>query len=313
MASIAYVTDQNMIEFHRLNGNKNMNFWRPSASKKMVDFKAGDFLFFLAKGTQRGRRKEKGIIGYGKFVKSNLLSFNQTWKRYETLNGYPSKECLFEAIVKVTKDKQMPKQLSCLELEDIVFFQAPIYLSELGMKISNNIESYIYLDKEDMLITNKILAKAQIIGVDAWTQMFEEKKDKPFNNDALWSAISNISEKINYSIYSVYESKRINRYANGLIKQCEEAAFLPNNKSDFLQWENQKAIVWIPCIVNFSDYKIKLQYLIGHYMSYKAYISQLQDFDQDTLSLWIVFNQDIDDDTKLMMEQFAISYKITKE
>ncbi|MEF9920381.1 MAG: hypothetical protein RR945_04915 [Erysipelotrichaceae bacterium] len=313
MASIAYVTDQNMIEFHRLNGNKKMNFWRPSASKKMVDFNNGDFLFFLAKGTQRGRKKEKGIIGYGKFTKVSMLSFNQMWKRYETLNGYATKEYLYEAIVKVTKDKQMPKQLSCLELEDIVFFQAPIYLSELGMKISNSIESYIYLDREDMLITNKILAKAQTIGVDAWTQMFESKANNTFTNDALWSAISNISEKINQFPYTAYEYKRINRFANQLVGDNEMRAFLANNRSDFLEWNNGTITINIPCIVNVSDYKTKLQYLIGHYMSYVAYISQMQENDKKAISLCIVFNQEIDDYSKTMIENLKINYEIIGE
>ena len=69
MASIAYVTDRNMIEYHRINGNRTINFWKPSSQKKMNDFKVGDYLFFLAKGTEKGITREKGIIGYGKLEK----------------------------------------------------------------------------------------------------------------------------------------------------------------------------------------------------------------------------------------------------
>jgi hypothetical protein len=65
MSSIAYITDKNMIEFHRLNGNSTINFWRPSIGKRFTDFHPGDLLFFLAKGTERGSTKEKGLIGYG--------------------------------------------------------------------------------------------------------------------------------------------------------------------------------------------------------------------------------------------------------
>lgn len=122
MASIAYVTDQQMIEFHRLNGNSEINFWRPSSStKKFADFHEGDFLFFLAKGTERGRKREKGIVGYGIYHKSTQMKFEQMWRKYKTLNGYPSKKTLYEAIVKVSKTKKMPEILNCLELKQVVF------------------------------------------------------------------------------------------------------------------------------------------------------------------------------------------------
>lgn len=51
MASIVHVTDKDMIEFHRLNGNDSFNFWRAGSKMKFTDFKVGDTLFFLAKGS----------------------------------------------------------------------------------------------------------------------------------------------------------------------------------------------------------------------------------------------------------------------
>ena len=48
MASIVHVTDKDMIEFHRLNGNDSFNFWRAGSKMKFTDFKVGDTLFFLA-------------------------------------------------------------------------------------------------------------------------------------------------------------------------------------------------------------------------------------------------------------------------
>ena len=53
MSSIAYITDHQMIEYHRLNGNRIINFWKPSTMKKISDFNPGDYLFFLAKGTEK--------------------------------------------------------------------------------------------------------------------------------------------------------------------------------------------------------------------------------------------------------------------
>lgn len=60
-------------------------------------------LFFLAKGTEKGKNKEKGLIGYGRLQKSYTLTFSQMWNRYDTKNGYPDKDSLEEAIRKVTK------------------------------------------------------------------------------------------------------------------------------------------------------------------------------------------------------------------
>ena len=59
MASIAYITDKKMIEYHRLNGNHSINFWKPSNTKKISDFHNGDLLFFLAKGTEKGKNKDR--------------------------------------------------------------------------------------------------------------------------------------------------------------------------------------------------------------------------------------------------------------
>ena len=55
MGSIAYITDKNMMEYHRLHGNSVINFWKPSI-KSITDFKKGDMLFFLTKGTEKKGR-----------------------------------------------------------------------------------------------------------------------------------------------------------------------------------------------------------------------------------------------------------------
>lgn len=49
MGSIAYVADEEMIEYHRLCGNKEINFWRLSSQKNFTNFHSGDLLFFYTK------------------------------------------------------------------------------------------------------------------------------------------------------------------------------------------------------------------------------------------------------------------------
>lgn len=131
MGSIAYITDKNMMEYHRLHGNSVINFWKPSI-KSITDFKKGDMLFFLTKGTERGKKREKGILGYGHLRKQQNMGFTQMWNVYKTLSGYPDKESLKQAICKITKQEEVPELLSCMELENVIYFQYPIYLSEIG-------------------------------------------------------------------------------------------------------------------------------------------------------------------------------------
>lgn len=187
MSSIAYVTDKHMIEFHRLNGNRSINFWRPSSSKRFTDFHPGDLLFFLAKGTERGPLKEKGLIGYGRFEQAFSMSFKQMWKHFGTLNGYPTEKALKEAILKVSKEKSLAHAFSCLKLSDIVFFQSPVYLSEVGIPLSANLESYLYLDKDDLQATAKILSAAQTVGIDSWMSVANDlaPSDQVFTEDLI--------------------------------------------------------------------------------------------------------------------------------
>ncbi len=72
MGSIAYITDKNMMEYHRLHGNSVINFWKPSI-KSITDFKKGDMLFFLTKGTERGKKEKR------EYLDMVIFESNKTW------------------------------------------------------------------------------------------------------------------------------------------------------------------------------------------------------------------------------------------
>ena len=63
MSSIAYITNHEMIEYHRSHGSSEIVFWRFSGQRKFQNFNHGDYLFFLTKGTEKGKQKEKGAGG----------------------------------------------------------------------------------------------------------------------------------------------------------------------------------------------------------------------------------------------------------
>ena len=124
MSSIAYVTDESMLEYHRLCRNRAILFWRLSSKRKFTDFRKGDLLFFFAR-PRTGRKK--GLIGYAHFDSIVRLSLKQMWSQYGQFTGYDEESLLREAIEKASKGGTIPRQISCLYLTDVVFFLSPIY------------------------------------------------------------------------------------------------------------------------------------------------------------------------------------------
>lgn len=186
MASIAYISDEKMIEFHRLHGHDEINFWRLS-TRQFSDFKTNDFLFFLVKT----HKKEKGIAGFGKLARIENLSLNQMWNRYDTKNGYASKEELKKVIESANKQESFPRKLNCLYLEQVVFFEAPLFLSEFGFDLHYNLESFTYIDQDDD-VTSKILASASTIGIDLWTMSTTKHQSFDFEHEILVHQLSNL-------------------------------------------------------------------------------------------------------------------------
>lgn len=308
MAAIAYITDKNMIDFHRLNGNHTINFWKPSTSKKISNLKQGDLLFFLAKGTERGKQKEKGLMGYGKFQKSYTMSFQAMWSKYEIQNGYATRDGLEEAICKVTKNHRLPNMLNCLQLEEVVFFQYPIYLSEIGMQVSNKLESYLYIDKEDLYNTDKILKIANQFGVDVWSKVFEQEHTHDFKKDAQIQIIHNIYEVIKSNYYSTYEEARLAHFIQDYQKHHTNTQAIRNSKTEFIEIREDRLWICLPCLINTSEIQKKLQYIIGHYMLYSSYIKN-SGYEKE-IQPFIIFDKEIDEELKRHLHNLQINYQV---
>ena len=153
MASIAYITDGKLLDNHRLNQNKTMNFWRLSTNTNFSEFGIGGLVFFLSKNKEHlSSKKEKGIVGFGRLVNIYVASPKTMWNKFNKSNGYNTYDEFLDAISRVNKNHEVPKKLSSLYLENVCFFQAPIYLSELGIQISKNVESYVYIKPDEAVI-----------------------------------------------------------------------------------------------------------------------------------------------------------------
>lgn len=308
MASIAYITDQKMIEFHRLNGNHEINFWKPSALKRMVDFDKGDFLFFLAKGTERGKDREKGIVGYGRLHTMSEMNLDQMWNRYKRKNGFEDKEQLIEAIRRITKNHQLPDKVSCMELQNVVFFQHPIYLSEIGVHISNKIESFFYLDKGHFDTTSKILKLANEIGVDLWSVIqSEETITTDFTKDALIQIAENITDKLESYPYSTYETQRIHRYIEKLRKEDSSIQLMGRSKTSYHKIVDKNLTIYVVCMVNTLDFMKKFQFMIGYVKVYEGYIRRSEG--KNRIKVVLIFNRQVSQELKEVLDQIGILYE----
>ncbi len=260
MSSIAYLSDENMLEFHRTKGNQSMNFWRISI-KNFERFAVGDLLFFVDKRHLHPETKEKGIIGYGRVSSIRTMSVNRTWKQYETLNGYPNYERFKESILNLRSDLELPKQIQSIHLEEVVFSKAPIYLSELNFDLPKQLESFIYLEQEGNDLSSNILRKIESLGVDNWFTMMTSK-DIDIQATLVEQKLRNIINKVNVN-WTQTQEKTIKQAnlgicINMMAYQLSETGvdiYLPVSsiKNQFYEMLGIKAFI----NANFDDYKIK--------------------------------------------------------
>ncbi|MBQ9425091.1 MAG: hypothetical protein IJU42_04010 [Erysipelotrichaceae bacterium] len=267
MSAIAYITDSKMLELHRLNNHRTINFWRPSGNINFTEFGEGDLLFFLSKDKEHRKGKEKGIVGFGRMVSFSVTSVKTMWERYGIYNGYRDLDEFKEAILRVTKDRKLPNKIAGFYLEDVTFFQ-PVYLSECGMKISSNVESYIYLKPEEVVVRLLDLAK--------------ESKD-------LWSDLNNNEiidrEKLLYVLGAAHkligdipDSEKGYKRATRILKQFKESnegyEFIRDSRSELYRiGKNSLDIVF------YYDKQTDERLLIGQAQLYRYHLSSLNKSD----------------------------------
>lgn len=270
MSAIAYITDSRMLQMHRLNNHKTMNFWRLSNNINFSNFTIGDLVFFLSKDKEHKNKNEKGIVGFGRLKDISLGSVKSMWDKYGILNGYNTLEEFKEAILKVAKDKKMPRKISSFYLENVTFFQ-PIYLSECGVKISNNVESYIYIKPEEVTLKLLQLAKHS---TDLWTNLGNEEA---INQEELLYSLYTSHNKIN----DIFINKTIyNRSYRQLKKYLETNSsyeFIQNSKNELFRIKDKL----IEILFYYDEKNIDPKLILGQADLYKYYITNYYGNDVD--------------------------------
>lgn len=264
MSSIAYVTDQQMIEYHRLCGNSDVNFWRLSSRAGFSDFRRGDLLFFYAYGHTR---RKKGFVGYAHYEGSTRLSLDEMWKRYGTRNGYATKKRLKEAIELAARDGEVPEMMNCLHLSDCVYFSSPVYPQDVGLTINEKLESYTYLDKKDPSVTVRILRMAEDIGIDNWSASQNFEPDTIFLLDEVRQVLNLIARGAGKDTHTPSEKRRIRKLIRPLLEEGYEV--IRGSEYDLFRVNGETVTVALPFAAQNNDRAEQIQYILGRMTFYR--------------------------------------------
>lgn len=272
MSSIAYVTDEKMLEYHRLCRNKDILFWRLSSRKKFTDFRKGDLLFFFARAPHSRR---KGLIGYAHFDSVRRLSLNKMWDQFQTATGYDSRELLAEAISRAAKEGTIPRQMSCLYLTDVVFFVSPIFPEEVGIEIPVKLESYCYLDRNNPQITVDILNLAEERGIDLWSAADNTAPEVIFEKDEIRHKFAVMNKEIGREAGSEKERAQGSRLARRKMEE-EGWEMIRGSRTDCLKVDEDVIRIALPYVVQANDRDLRIRELFGRMTLYRLMAEKYQ-------------------------------------
>jgi hypothetical protein len=282
MSAIAYITDSKMLELHRLNNHKAINFWRPSANTAFSDFREGDLLFFLSKDKEHKKKNEKGIVGFGRLQSISIASPKLMWDRYGIDNGYASYDEFKEAIEKVSKDRKLPRKISAFYLQNVTFFQ-PVYLSECGMKVSDKLESYVYLKDEETV--RKLLDLSASYN-DLWSDLSDNKNsiEEEKKRYALYCAHNRIKD-INLDEKWYRRSQRVMKKFTEVNKEFK---FINGSLNELFRFTGNNLL-----IVLYNDKYLDPKLLIGQSVLYRRYLKQYYDKELNVRFMTVDGNEEI--------------------
>lgn len=146
MSGYIGVTDNNWAEYIKENKIKRVNFWSKKTVFKVLN--KGDYFFFLKKNSKK-EKGERKLYGYGIFEKFEVLNYKEAWNKYRTGNGCINEESFKEKIQKMYEINNAAL-IGCSILKDVIFFDEPLYLSNLKIEFSNSIVSGKRINEEEL-------------------------------------------------------------------------------------------------------------------------------------------------------------------
>ena len=211
------------------------------------------------------------------------------------LNGYQDQKSFKDAILRVAKAKTLPASISSLILKDIVFFQAPVYLSEFGMRISNNLESFIYLDKDDPEMTVKILMKANDIGVDAWANaMSRSSRSSSVFDDDLARHILQLHLQNLGALSTEKETRKQTRILNEVLKSRDGLQWLDVRKQELISFVDDGIDLYFSIDCNKNQIMERVVYSFGKFSLIRKLADEIPNFDQK-ISFKLLIDHEVPD------------------
>ena len=70
----------------------------------------------------------------------------------------------------IENDHRLPNQIQTIKLVNVIFFQQPVFLSEIEVPLSDRLESFTYIEDEGKDLSYQLFPIIKKIGVDSWMQ-----------------------------------------------------------------------------------------------------------------------------------------------
>jgi hypothetical protein len=188
------------------------------------------------------------------------------WKLYGNLNGFDTMRDLEEAIKRASRDHEVPERMSCLLLSDAVFFSEPVFPQEAKVPVSEKLESYMYLDRNDPEATLRILRIAREKGLDPWASSQSEEPENVFELDETREILANIARDLGEEAWNREEMKR----ARALAAAAVGYEKIRGSLTDLFLLKDGILTIAFPYVSNSLREAASLRAMLGKMMYYRV-------------------------------------------
>ncbi|WP_308683400.1 hypothetical protein [Stomatobaculum longum] len=127
-------------------------FWRKKASFKALQ--KGEIFYFLNRKNVEGKRF---VVGRGKYCDWHIMPAKKAWAEYGGTLGYREEKEFLDSLRSIYKTDEV--ELGCVLLQEVVFFDKPVCLSECNIDFSPYIVSGKTIGEEECIRLNYVLER----------------------------------------------------------------------------------------------------------------------------------------------------------
>ena len=172
-------------------------------------------------------------------------------------------------------------------------------------------ESFFYLDKEDVSATTKVLKEAGNVGLDMWTTMLSDGSFtlELIEDETLRHNISIVVQKLN-PIYTEAERKKAVKISEAAVSYLAQrdikALPVKGVPEEFMLMSKDRIEIYIPLVVNTKNIKQKIQLVCGHAALIRGTL--YQQYPQYYIDTTIIVNKAITQEDRELIETGNANY-----